>query len=375
VVEGEPSVTEPEVNRHDARAVGVEASRPTTPAPARTTADAGWSPQRHLDTATVERTVGARSAKEPSVTASLLDTVAPWDIVERPADTPVPSTASAAGRGDATVIPLDRAAATLTDTAEVEDAPQRRSDRATYTLLSTMAYSTDERERRRARQELIEFHLPLARYFARRFRNRGEPYEDLVQVATVGLIKSIDGFDFSRGVEFSSYAMPTIVGELKRHFRDKGWSVRVPRRLQELKIEIAGATTRLTQQLGRSPTVRDLSTALGITEEEVLESLEASNAYSALSIYAPVGADEQAPCVADMLGEVDADLEKVEDRESLRPLLADLPVREQRILAMRFFGNMTQTQIADEIGVSQMHVSRLLSRSLAVLRAQLLVDD
>jgi RNA polymerase sigma-B factor len=314
------------------------------------------------------------------VTASLLDTAAPWGTGHRSAEVPVPTAVPTTGSGGAAVIPLDRAATLaeggLTEAAaEVEDAPQRRSDRATYTLLSTMAYSTDERERRGARQELIEFHLPLARYFARRFRNRGEPYEDLVQVATVGLIKSIDGFDFSRGVEFSSYAMPTIVGELKRHFRDKGWSVRVPRRLQELKIEIAGATTRLTQQLGRSPTVRDLSTALGITEEEVLESLEASNAYSALSIYAPVGADEQAPCVADMLGEVDADLEKVEDRESLRPLLADLPVREQRILAMRFFGNMTQTQIADEIGVSQMHVSRLLSRSLSVLRAQLLVED
>jgi RNA polymerase sigma-B factor len=312
------------------------------------------------------------------VTASLLDTTVPWKTTEDAAE----------GRAlpdghEARIIPLDRgplrvAAAPdpgLTD-AEPEDVtPQRRSDRATYTLLSTMAYSTCEAERQRARRDLIEFHLPLARYFARRFRNRGEPYEDLVQVATVGLIKSIDGFDFERGVEFSSYAMPTIVGELKRHFRDKGWSVRVPRRLQELKIEIAGATTRLTQQLGRSPTVRDLSEALHITQEEVLESLEASNAYSALSLYAPVGADEQAPCVADMLGEVDANLEKVEDRESLRPLLAELPVREQRILAMRFFGNMTQTQIADEIGVSQMHVSRLLSRSLAVLRAQLLVED
>jgi RNA polymerase sigma-B factor len=319
------------------------------------------------------------------VTATLLDTTAPWRIPEVSAETPVSV--------DATVIDLTRrdrvtitpepvdtgrgvAESVDVDGTEVDSgAPHRRADRATYALLSTMAYSTDEGERQRARRDLIELHLPLARYFARRFRNRGEPYEDLVQVATVGLIKSIDGFDFERGVEFSSYAMPTIVGELKRHFRDKGWSVRVPRRLQELKIEIAGATMRLTQQLGRSPTVRDLSEALGITQEEVLESLEASNAYSALSLYAPVGADEQAPCVADMLGELDANLEKVEDRESLRPLLAELPVREQRILAMRFFGNMTQTQIADEIGVSQMHVSRLLSRSLAVLRAQLLVDD
>jgi RNA polymerase sigma-B factor len=252
---------------------------------------------------------------------------------------------------------------------------RRAERRNTDVLLRTMHGDGSTAERVRARASLIEMHLPLAKYFARKFRNRGEPYEDLVQVATVGLIKSIDGFDTGRGVEFASYAMPTIVGELKRHFRDKGWSVRVPRRLQELKIEIASATMRITQQLGRSPTVSDLARELHLTREQIVESLEASNAYSALSLYAPIGNEDEAPTVADMMGEIDRNLESVEDRESLRPLLRRLPVREQRILAMRFFGNMTQTQIADEIGVSQMHVSRLLSRSLAELRTALLVVE
>jgi len=251
---------------------------------------------------------------------------------------------------------------------------RRETQHATTALLGEMSLLPPGPARRACRRQLIEMHLPLAEFLARRFRNRGEPLEDLTQVAMVGLIKAVDGFDVGRGVDFSSYAIPTIVGELKRHFRDKGWSVRVPRRLQELKLEITRSTSVLTQKLGRSPTVADLAAHIGITPEEVLEGIESASAYSALSLYAPVSGDEQAPVVADLMGDLDPELEHVEDREALKPLLEQLPPREQRIIAMRFFGNMTQTQIADEIGISQMHVSRLLSRSLRRMREQLLVD-
>ena len=229
-------------------------------------------------------------------------------------------------------------------------------------------------DRTRIRERVIELCLPLAEYLARRFRNRGEPYDDLVQVATIGLIKSVDGYDPGRGVEFASYAVPTIVGELKRHFRDKGWSVRVPRRLQELKIEITKAIGDLTQELRRSPTVADLAKHLDISEEEVLEGLDTANAYSALSLHTPVAGDESGPEVMDLLGDIDPALQGVEDRATLRPLLRTLPEREQRIIALRFFGNMTQSQIAVEIGISQMHVSRLLARSLNQLRAGMLAE-
>jgi RNA polymerase sigma-B factor len=226
--------------------------------------------------------------------------------------------------------------------------------------------------RNRVRDELVEMHLPLVEYLARRFRNRGEPLDDLVQVATIGLIKSVDRFDLERGVEFSTYATPTIVGEIKRHFRDKGWAIRVPRRLQELKLSLTKATSELSQKLGRSPTVGELAGHLGMSEEEVLEGLESANAYSAVSLDAPDGGDEDAPAVADTLGIQDEGLEGVEYRESLKPLLERLPPREKKILLLRFFGNMTQSQIAAELGISQMHVSRLLARTLAQLRRGLL---
>jgi len=229
--------------------------------------------------------------------------------------------------------------------------------------------------RNRVRDELVEMHLPLVEYLARRFRNRGEPLDDLVQVATIGLIKSVDRFDLDRGVEFSTYATPTIVGEIKRHFRDKGWAIRVPRRLQELKLALTKATNDLSQTLGRSPTVAELARHLGMSEEEVLEGLESANAYSAVSLDAPDGGDEDAPAVADTLGIHDEGLEGVEYRESLKPLLERLPAREKRILMLRFFGGMTQSQIASELGISQMHVSRLLARTLAQLRRGLLTDE
>ncbi len=221
-----------------------------------------------------------------------------------------------------------------------------------------------------ARDALVQLHLPLVEHCARRFRNRGEPFEDLVQVGTIGLIKSVDRFDTDRGVEFSTYATPTILGEIKRYFRDKGWAIRVPRRLQELRMQIAGATAQLTQALGRSPTPRELAEAVGCSVEEIVEGIESSNAYATLSLDASDDGEEGgATTMLDALGVEDAGLENVEIRESIKPLLDALDPREKKILLLRFFKNMTQSQIADEIGVSQMHVSRLLNRTLAQLRA------
>jgi RNA polymerase sigma-B factor len=255
-----------------------------------------------------------------------------------------------------------------------ERTPHDRA-RARVLFVALATGSDPEAVRARMRDELVEMHLPLVEYLARRFRNRGEPLDDLVQVATIGLIKSVDRFDLERGVEFSTYATPTIVGEIKRHFRDKGWAIRVPRRLQELKLSLTKATSELSQRNGRSPTVAELAGHLGMTEEEVLEGLESANAYSAVSLDAPDGGDDDSPAVADSLGMMDDSLEGVEYRESLKPLLERLPPREKKILMLRFFGNMTQSQIAGELGISQMHVSRLLARTLAQLRQGLLVEE
>jgi len=232
---------------------------------------------------------------------------------------------------------------------------------------------TTDARRGECRDELVRLHLPLVDHCARRFMNRGEPLDDLVQVGTIGLIKAVDRFDTERGVEFSTYATPTVVGEIKRHFRDKGWTVRVPRRLQELRASLSSATSDLTQHLGRSPTVAELAVHLKIGEEEVLEGLESANAYTAVSIEASDG--EGGLSVADTLGAEDMSLEGVEYRESIKPLLDSLPARERRILMLRFFGNLTQSQIAADLGISQMHVSRLLARTLAQLRERLTLDE
>ncbi|MEU8027961.1 RNA polymerase sigma factor SigF [Streptomyces sp. NPDC049099] len=251
--------------------------------------------------------------------------------------------------------------------------PQDRSGaRAMFVELRTLNAGSPEYAE--LRNQLVRMHLPLVEHLARRFRNRGEPLDDLTQVATIGLIKSVDRFDPERGVEFSTYATPTVVGEIKRHFRDKGWAVRVPRRLQELRLSLTTATAELSQLHGRSPTVHELAEKLAISEEEVLEGLESANAYSTLSLDVP-DTDDESPAVADTLGAEDEALEGVEYRESLKPLLEDLPPREKRILLLRFFGNMTQSQIAQEVGISQMHVSRLLARTLAQLREKLLVEE
>ncbi|HWA66677.1 MAG TPA: RNA polymerase sigma factor SigF [Mycobacteriales bacterium] len=257
-------------------------------------------------------------------------------------------------------------------TESSDSRPDRARARELFNALNTLP--DDDPARRAMRDELVEMHLPLVEYLARRFRNRGEPYDDLVQVATIGLIKSIDRFDTERGVEFSTYATPTIVGEVKRHFRDKGWAIRVPRRLQEMKLALTKATSELSQRNGRAPTVAELATHLGISEDDVLEGLESSNAYSAISLDAP-DLDDETTAMSDTLGVMDQALEGVEYRESLKPMLEQLPPREKRILLLRFFANMTQSQIAAELGISQMHVSRLITRTLAQLREGLLAED
>ena len=218
------------------------------------------------------------------------------------------------------------------------------------------------------REELAKLHLPLVEYLAKRFKDRGEPLDDLIQVGSVGLLKAIDRFDLEREVEFSTYATPTIVGELKRYFRDKGWAVRVPRRLQELSLRLNKLVAQLTQDLGRSPTVPELARSAGVSEEEVLEALESSQAYSTTSLDAPSGEDEDAPMRGDRIGEDDVRLDNLEYFASLAPLIEQLPERERTILYLRFFKGMTQSKIADHIGISQMHVSRLLTRILEFLR-------
>ena len=248
------------------------------------------------------------------------------------------------------------------------EASKRRSAEL---FVELTADGVSQAARTAARDELVHLHLPLVEHCARRFRNRGEPFEDLVQVGTIGLLKSIDRFDLERAVEFSTYATPTIIGEIKRYFRDKGWAIRVPRRLQELRMQIGAATAELTQSLGRSPTPRELAGAIGCSVEEIIEGIESSNAYSTLSLDATDDAEDAGGSMLDAIGVVDENLEHVEIRESLKPLLDALEPREKKILLLRFFKNRTQTQIAEEIGVSQMHVSRLLTRTLDQLRTSL----
>jgi RNA polymerase sigma-B factor len=215
----------------------------------------------------------------------------------------------------------------------------------------------------RIRDELVGAHLPLAEHLARRFNHRGEPLDDLIQVACVGLLKAVERFDPERGLEFSTFAIPTIVGELKRHFRDKGWAVRVPRQVQELYLLV----TSLTNELGRSPTILEVAERGRVTEEEVLEAMEAGRAYRSASLDMQLGSDD-GPGLSARLGGEDPGLADVEHRLTIAPLLEALPERERFILRLRFFEGMTQSEIARELGISQMHVSRLIARSLRQLR-------
>jgi len=217
------------------------------------------------------------------------------------------------------------------------------------------------------RDDLITAHIGLAEYLARRFANRGEPLDDLVQVANLGLLNAVDRFDPERGLEFSTYATPTIVGELKRHFRDKGWAVRVPRRIQELHLLLGTVVSNLSQELGHSPTISEIAHAARVSEEEVLEAMEAGHAYRLTSLDAPAAGDDETGPLSSQLGADDEALLDSERRITLSPLLAQLPPRERLILHLRFFEGMTQSEIADRLKISQMHVSRLLARSLALL--------
>jgi len=222
-----------------------------------------------------------------------------------------------------------------------------------------------------AREELIEQYMSLVRSLARRYSYRGEQLEDLVQIGAIGLIKAIDRFDLERGVELTTYATPNIIGEIKRHFRDKGWSVRVPRGLQELNVRLSRLLERLTVELGRSPKIGELAEAAGVTEEDVLEALESSRAYSSLSLSGGGGDDDDDLDPLESIGTEEHMYEVSEDRALLEPGWRVLDDRERRILHLRFFEGLTQSQIAQQVGISQMHVSRLIRRSLEKIREEI----
>lgn len=239
-------------------------------------------------------------------------------------------------------------------------------------LLEEYAATDPDDPRREAmREELVRGFLPVAQHIARRFAHRGEPLDDLIQVATVGLINAIDRYTPDRGTDFFSFAVPTISGEVRRHFRDQGWSMRVPRRLKDLHVSINTAVSQLSQRLGRAPKPSEIAEHLGVSVAEVLEGLEAAEAYRSSSLDEMMSSEQGSATLGELVGAADAELDRVDYRQVLRPVLAELPPRERTIVLLRFFGNMTQTQIAEEIGISQMHVSRLLAQTLDRLRNRL----
>ncbi|HVE93261.1 MAG TPA: SigB/SigF/SigG family RNA polymerase sigma factor [Actinomycetota bacterium] len=245
-------------------------------------------------------------------------------------------------------------------------------------LLDVDPVTLDERSRalfarmpdEQARNDLVALYHPLAEYLSSRFRGYGESSDDLGQVASIGLIKAIDRFDTERGVKFSTYATPTIVGELKRHFRDRCWAIRVPRRLQDLALQLRDVLSSLNQEIGRSPTIAEIAERAGLTTEQVLEGMETMQAYSASSLDTPAEAEFETSLI-DTLADPDESIELVEGWADLGPLIRRLPERERKILYYRFFRGLSQSQIAEQLDISQMHVSRLLSRTLSMLRANL----
>ena len=243
--------------------------------------------------------------------------------------------------------------------------PEETAPRIDPRLVTLAGMSSADPRHGSLRRTVIEAHLPLVHHLAQRFRGRGEPYDDLVQVGTIGLLHAVDRYDPGRG-SFAAFAVPTIVGEIRRHFRDRGWALRIPRRVQDLGRRVSEARETLTHNLDRSPTVAEMAVYLQVDADLVLEALETASAY--ITVPLPITADE-----SDRMTKAfeDSGLELVEQRETLRPLLARLPARQQRILLLRFARGMSQSQIATEIGVSQMHVSRLLAKSLAALRSEL----
>ena len=256
---------------------------------------------------------------------------------------------------------------------EVDAVNARALSKTLFERLETLEEGTHEYSY--VRNTLVELNLALVKFAASRFRSRSEPMEDIIQVGTIGLIKAIDRFELSRGVEFPTFAMPTIVGEIKRFFRDTSWSVRVPRRLQELRLDLAKAGDELAQKLDRAPTVAELAERLKISNDEVVEGMAASNAYTASSLDAQPEEDDSEGALADRIGYEDHGLEGIEYVESLKPLIAELPPRDRKILSLRFVAGMTQSEIGEELGISQMHVSRLLSRTLVKLRKGLTVEE
>ncbi|MEV6769070.1 RNA polymerase sigma factor SigF [Nocardia sp. NPDC051030] len=258
------------------------------------------------------------------------------------------------------------------DAEEVEEVVRTASGYDDVSALFEQLAATDPGSSRRAllRGELINRCIPLADHIARKFSGRGEPFDDLTQVARVGLVHAVDRFDITRGSNFLSFAVPTIMGEVRRYFRDNTWAMRVPRRVKETHLRIGAAIDGLSQQLGRSPTAKEIAAELGIEPDEVTQAVIAGNAYQPSSIDAvSVGRDTEASLL-DTLGEEESQFDRVEEYVAIRPLLEGLPERERRILTMRFFESMTQTQIANQMGISQMHVSRILSKTLARLREQ-----
>lgn len=221
----------------------------------------------------------------------------------------------------------------------------------------------------RQREEIVNRCLPLAEHIARRYRGRGEPHDDLVQAARVGLVNALNRFDVDNGADFMSFAVPTMMGEVRRHFRDYGWAVKVPRRLKDLQPQLTRARSELSHRLNRAPTASETAEYLGVTREVVIEATIGGDNYSTTSTDMPLATDETSRTLGDALGEVDANLDKVLDTETVRPLIAALPDRQRTVLKLRFFDNLTQTQIAERIGCSQMHVSRLLAQALGTLRS------
>jgi RNA polymerase sigma-B factor len=264
----------------------------------------------------------------------------------------------------------DRGAAEPGGRVLLDDRAAALDDRAPALIAELAALAPGDPSRPRLRDETITAWLPMARRLARRYAGRGEALDDLVQAATIGLIKAVDRFDPAQCADFTGYAIPTILGEIKRHFRDRTWAVRVPRRIQEMRMAITNAGNELLHTLGRGPTVAEVAAHLQVTEEEVIEGLEGARAYRGASLSTPVGPDGSLE-LGDTLGAEDDDYSRTELHLSLKPAMGCLTDRERFIITARFYGNQTQSQIAAQIGVSQMHVSRLLANALNKLRAEL----
>ncbi|WP_079132659.1 RNA polymerase sigma factor SigF [Streptomyces nanshensis] len=282
-----------------------------------------------------------------------------------------PSVLEGRGAGGATSHELPALVIDEPEKLAPEDA--RELSKSLFDRLAVLEEGTHEYQY--VRNTLIEINLTLVRYSARRFRSRGDDMEDIVQVGTIGLIKAIDRFDLSREVEFTTFAIPYVIGEIKRFFRDTTWDVRVPRRLQEMRMDLARANDKLTSKLGRSPRVSELAEHLGVSEEEIVEGQVAANGYNSSSLDATVNDEEGEASLADVLGERDEAMDLVEDFHALKPLLAQLSDRDRKILELRFGDELTQAQIGERLGLSQMHVSRLLSRALTGLRTGMLASN